>query len=99
VRAVVQHDAASREVLIWLIDDAERLYYPPIGEEKAQRVEVQPGRLLTIHAPSLRLPRDGFEQLIAEGANVLPPDRAQGRHLDDAIKVRDQLLGLLVPSA
>lgn len=45
--------------------------------------------------PSLELPRDVFEALVAEGAGVLPPDRAQDRHLTDAIKVRDRLLKLI----
>jgi len=49
--------------------------------------------------PTLTLPGDVFKGLIAEGADILPPSAATERHLQDAIKVRDQLLALLVPSA
>lgn len=50
-------------------------------------------------SPTLTLPGDVFKALIAEGADILPPSAATERHLSDAIKVRDQLLALLVPSA
>lgn len=48
--------------------------------------------------PTLTLPGDVFKALIAEGADILPPSAATERHLQDAIKVRDQLLALLIPS-
>lgn len=48
--------------------------------------------------PSLTLPAQLLSALVAEGSNVLPPDRAQARHLDDAIGVRDRLLDLFLES-
>jgi len=49
--------------------------------------------------PTLRLPLDVAEPLAAALSDVLPPDRAQGRHLDDAIAVRDRLLTIVESSA
>jgi hypothetical protein len=48
-------------------------------------------------SPTFTLPGDVFNALITEGADILPPSAATERHLADAIKVRDQLLALLIP--
>lgn len=45
--------------------------------------------------PTLTMPGEFLKPLIAEMADVLPPDRAQARHLEDAVKVRDRLLALV----
>lgn len=44
---------------------------------------------------TLEMPEAAFQALIAAGADVLPPDRAQAAHLTDAQKVRDQALGMV----
>lgn len=49
--------------------------------------------------PTMELPDVVSKPLAAALADVLPPDRAQGRHLDDAIKVRDRLLSLVESAA
>jgi hypothetical protein len=45
-------------------------------------------------APSYTFNEDVLRALIAAASDVLPPDRAQARHLADAISVRDRLLTL-----
>lgn len=49
--------------------------------------------------PSLTLPGEVFQALMAEGSDILPPSAAQARHLEDAIKVRDRLLTLVEKDA
>lgn len=49
--------------------------------------------------PTMRMPLELAGPLAAALADVLPPDRAQGRHLDDAIQVRDRLLSLVESAA
>jgi len=50
-------------------------------------------------SPTLTFPGDVFNALITEGTDILPPSAATERHLADAIKVRDQLLALLIPGS
>lgn len=47
-------------------------------------------------APTLVLPVEMAEALVKELADYLPPSSAQGEHLKDAIKVRNELMGLVV---
>lgn len=54
---------------------------------------------LALHAelpePTLELPTEAFEMLVAAGSDHLPPSSATDRHLYDAIGVRDRLLALV----
>lgn len=49
-------------------------------------------------APTFRWRRDFAEAFAAASAELLPPDRAQGAHLADAITVRDRLLKIVEDS-
>lgn len=89
MRAYVEQIPGTMEVAAWLMDD--RGVYDGAGHF----VELEQGLRLTEIAPTLKLPEDAFAALIAEGANVMPPDRAQGRHLEDTIEVRDRLLAMV----
>ena len=57
------------------------------------REEVGRGELVA--EPSLVLPADLFEQMIAAGSDFIPPSAATDRHLKDTIEVRDRLLTLV----
>lgn len=78
---------------IWIVrQGAERRRVALTGdlwteEEIDQRVAAE---------PSVTMPAEILKALVAEASDVMPPDRAHGRHLDDAIKVRDRLLDLLL---
>jgi len=63
------------------------------GQTTFTEVDVQQGEQMP--GPSFSLPDFMFKALIAAGAEVLPPDRAQASHLADAITVRDRLLTLI----
>lgn len=45
--------------------------------------------------PSLVIPGDLLEQLVAAASDVVPPSAALSRHLADAITVRDRLLTMV----
>lgn len=45
--------------------------------------------------PSLVLPSEALEALVAAGADHLPPSSAQAEHLADTRAVRDRLLTLV----
>ena len=46
-------------------------------------------------APTLHLPGDALEALLAEAEKVIPVSHATERHLTDAVTVRDRLLKLV----
>lgn len=46
-------------------------------------------------APTLHLPGDALEALLAEAEKVIPASHATERHLSDAVAVRDRLLALV----
>lgn len=45
--------------------------------------------------PTVTLDEDTLAAIVAAGADILPPDRAQAAHLADAIQVRDRLLTMV----
>jgi hypothetical protein len=45
--------------------------------------------------PTLHLPADALEALLAEAEKVIPASHATERHLTDAVAVRDRLLTLV----
>lgn len=45
--------------------------------------------------PTLELPTDALEAIIAAAGDVLPPSAATDRHLRDAVEIRDRLLALV----
>lgn len=82
---------------IWLYDEDPvencfRLYRPQADGEI--RVETIPNGAHWPE-PSLTLPSEMLEAIVAACADHLPPSSAQAAHLADAIGIRDRLLTLV----
>ncbi len=94
MRVEVDREVATKMLNVYVIEDGiggvARAWTPMgVGPEWT---EVAPGA----SAPwSLRLPEDVWAAMLAAGADVPAPSRAQHDHLADAIMVRDRLLALV----
>lgn len=96
-RVIVQVEPHRDTVAIWFLagrGDPQYVLRP--GQESGEWVAHPTAPSFALpDPPSLRLPREALEQLIAEASDMLPPSRAVDRHLNDAMTVRDRLLAFI----
>lgn len=84
----------ARAVDIWIVEElpgARRLLIP--DGATASYVNLDPEG--PAPPPSLRLPTEALEALLAEAAELTPPTPATVEHLADARATRDRLLSLV----
>jgi hypothetical protein len=100
LRVQVERRPLTDELDVYIYESGEntvhRLWRYDTGYEPGPswRVdEVEPGALPV--EPSLRIPIAIAEILSPELLEIARPSTAQGRHLDDAIAVRDRLLAMV----
>lgn len=99
VKAIVERDFLTMRVNVWFyrrvghhaVSVAQR-GEAPSAWEWSEPFEASMARPDT---PSLTLDEEMMTALIEAGSATMPPDRAQGRHLDDTIATRDRLLALV----
>lgn len=94
MRVEVDREVATKMLNVYVIEDGiggVGRAWTPMGEGP-EWTEFAPGA----SAPwSLRLPEDVWVAMLAAGADVPAPSRAQHDHLADTIAVRDRLLTLV----
>lgn len=93
----IEQDWLTQNVKVWIYEPSEsgpHRLTRMIGRDTWETVEVDPGAIVE---PSFSIPEELFRQIVAEGAGLLPIDRAGERHLEDAIKVRDRLMDAFLP--
>lgn len=93
MKAEIRRNPASFQASVWLYDETSqgRAVLRDIEGNEVERII----NGAIIPEPTFICPIDVIEALVAAGSDLLPPDRAQGKHLDDAIGVRDRLLTLI----
>lgn len=97
MKALLEHDHMRNRVDVWFYREARGGVQTATAGDNGSwewgdvldRSQSRPD------TPSLSLDYDMLEQLVAVASETMPPDRAQGRHLDDAIATRDRLLALV----
>lgn len=96
MRAHIARNWSSRTAAIFITDGgpAPRILQQR-GADTWEWVAFQPEVNDPDLTPTLTLPIDAIEAVVAAAHDVLPPSAATARHLDDAIKVRDRLLSLV----
>jgi hypothetical protein len=97
MRVEVEREAATKMVNVWVVEDgwgdSRGRVWTPIGDGP-EWTEVAAGASAPV---SLRLPEEVWVAMIAAGADVPMPSRAQADHLADARMVRDRLLDAVFP--
>lgn len=94
MRVEVDRRAATKTLDVYVIQDGmggSAQVWTPIGRGP-EWTEVEPGAEVPV---SLKLPEDVWVAMLAAGADVPAPSRAQHDHLADTITVRDRLLVLV----
>jgi hypothetical protein len=99
MRVEVERDPPTHMVNVYVVEDgfggnAMRCWTP--WSEGDDWLEVPIGGQAPI---TLRVPEEIWAALVAAGADVPVPSRAQHDHLADAIALRDQLLEVVLPLA
>lgn len=95
MRVEVERETPTQTVNIFVIDDrfdGGILVWTPLSPSPDDWTQVAPGAQAPV---SLRLPEVVWVAMVAAGADVPMPSRAQHDHLADAIDVRDRLLTLV----
>lgn len=105
MRVEVERELATKMINVYVVQDGaingKTAVWQPIRDpnfEVGERIggtdwgEVPVGGQVP---PSLRLPEDVWVAMLAAGADVPAPSRAQHDHLADAMAVRDRLLAMV----
>lgn len=94
MRVEVDREVATKMLNVYVMQDemgGNMRVWTPIGPQP-EWTEVAPGASAPV---SLRLPEEVWVAMLAAGADVPAPSRAQHDHLADAVQVRDRLLTLV----
>lgn len=104
MRCHIEHSFQTDSYRIWLYtrigESGARvlqLVPPPEGERPpfhqwVREVEAAGGAEVP---PTIELPRDALEAIVAKASDHLPPSAAAERHLGDAITMRDRMTALV----
>ena len=101
MRVEVDREVATKMLNVYVIQDGMsagaatvRVWQPLDGPQ--EWMEVAPGSEAPV---SLRLPEEVYAAMLAAGADLPLPSRAQHDHLVDAQQMRDRLLALVEGAA
>lgn len=96
MKALIEQNVMSHTYSVWFYRPAGAdVQVARLDEHGYWQWDVAVDRGHEKPTPSLTLEWEMLEQLVATGGQIMPPDRAQGRHLDDAIATRDRLLAMV----
>jgi hypothetical protein len=99
VKARIEPRFTAFSVDIWFYDHDPvegnaLVVYRPSGEGTMWDREIVPNGA-EMPSPSLSIPNDALEAIVAAGADHLPPSSAQAEHLADVRAVRDRMLTIV----
>lgn len=98
VRAHVERNWLTRQINIWLYDQAGRFTITYAIGAEGELVGIKhedDGMGKLPDRPTLSLPQEAFEAIVKEGAGIVPPSEATHDALVDARAQRDRLLAMV----